>query len=103
MRLWVEQARQNLWRELIWPCRRTWVGLAVVWLLLLVFNLSQPGRGPVAVAKAATPFSQRRIAFQEQRRLLEEILGPAPRSTPAEPPRRPNLQPRSERRSVGLA
>ena len=25
----------NVWRELIWPCRRAWVGLAALWLVLL--------------------------------------------------------------------
>jgi len=27
---------RNVWREMIWPCRRAWVGLAALWLVPLV-------------------------------------------------------------------
>ena len=43
------------------------------------------------------------VAFQEQRRVLEEIIGQKFSPSPVEPPRRPNNQPRSERRSVAVA
>lgn len=93
----------KLWRELIWPCRRTWVGLAAVWIAIIAFNLSDAGPGPAVVAKSATPPAEMRVAFQEQLRLLEEIIGRVPQATPAEPPRRPNNQPRSELHSVAVA
>ena len=86
----------KLWCELIWPCRRTWAGLAAVWLALLVFNLTQGERSQMVVAKSTTPPEEMRLALQEQRRVLEEIIGSTPPSA-AEPPRRPDTQPRSQR------
>lgn len=96
---------QKLWRELIWPCRRTWAGLAAVWLVILAFNWSHSGPGPTVLAKSTKPPGEVRLAFQEQRRLLEEIIGRTPPAAPAAPaqsPRRPNNQPRSERSTVTI-
>jgi len=93
----------KLWHELIWPCHRTWAGLAAVWLAILVFNHSQAQRSHAAIAKSTTPPGEMRVALQEQRRVLEEIIGPPLRTVIAEPPRRPNNQPRSQLRSVGVA
>ena len=93
----------KLWRELVWPCRRTWAGLAATWLAILVFNHSQSGSGPAVVAGASAPPAEIRLAWREQHRVLEEILGAKAPVTPAEPPRHPNNQPRSERHLVALA
>ena len=87
----------KLWRELFWPCRRTWAGMAAVWLAILVFNLTHAERGQIVTAKSTTPPEEMRLAFQEQRRVLEEIIGSTPPVSAAEPPRRPNIQPRSQR------
>ena len=95
-----------LWHELIWPCRRIWVGLAPVWLALLVFNVAHSDRGQIVTAKSTMPPGEMRLAHQEQQRILAEIIGPTPPASPAspaEPPRRSNHQPRSERRSVAMA
>jgi len=92
-----------IWHELIWPCRRIWVGLAPVWLALLVFNVAHSDRGRIVTAKSTMPPGEMRLALQEQQRILAEIIGPTPPAAPAEPPRRPNHQPRSERRSVAMA
>ena len=89
-------------RELIWPCRRTWAGLAAVWVALLVFNLTQAERGQTVAAEAATSPGGMRLTFLEQQRLLDELIGPPPPTSPAEPPQRPNPQPRSERRTTLL-
>jgi len=93
----------KLWRELIWPCRQTWTGLAAAWLAILVFNHSEGQRNHLAIAESATPPGEMRLALQEQRRVLEEIIGPTLRTAIAKPPRRPNNQPRSQLRSVGVA
>jgi len=92
-----------LWRELIWPCRRIWVGLAPVWLALLVFNVTHSDHNQPKTAKSTMPPGEMRLALQEQQRILSEIIGQRPPASPAEPPRRPNNQPRSERRTVALA
>jgi len=96
-------AFQMIWRELIWSCRRTWAGLAAAWLAIAVFNHSQTDRSQIITAQSSTPPGEVRLAFQEQRRVLEELIGPMLPSSPAEPPRRQNNQPRSERRSVAMA
>lgn len=87
-------------RELIWPCRRTWAGLAVVWVALLVFNLTQAERGQTVVAKSTISPGELRLALLEQQRLLTELIGPSPPASPAEPPSRPSPQPRSERHTT---
>jgi hypothetical protein len=83
-------------RELIWPCRRTWGALAAVWMALLVFNSTQAEHRQTVVAKSTVSSGELRLALLEQQRLLSEIIGPPPMS-PAEPPRRPTPQPHSER------
>ena len=93
----------KLWRELIWPCRRTWAGLAAAWLVIAVFNLSHSNERQIVAAKATAPPGEMRLALQEQHRVLAEIIGPSLSLSPAEPPRRPNHQPRSEHRSVATA
>ena len=93
----------KLWRELIWPCRRTWAGLAAAWLAILAFDLSQSERSQFAAAKTVTPPGEMHLAFQEQRRVLEELIGPVRSASPAEPRRRPTNQPRSERQTAAMA
>jgi len=85
-------------RELIWPCRRTWAVLAAVWVAILAFNLTQTERIQTVAEKSTTSPAGIHLAFLERQRLLAEIIGPTPPASPAEPPRRPNPQPRSERR-----
>jgi len=62
-----------LFRELVWPCRRIWTGLAAVWLLILTVNFSmcdtvssvtgQPVRSPVVV-----------ISWQTQQHWMSQLL-----------------------------
>ncbi len=88
------------WRELIWPCRRIWTGLAAVWLSILAFNLTHYEGGQIVPAKATLSPGEMRLGFQEQQRVLAELIGPTLSASPAEPPRRPNNQPRSEQRAI---
>ena len=83
-----------LWRELIWPSRRTWAGLAAIWLLLAAVNLSQRDHSPAGSIAVAAPM----MSFQEQQRWLNELL--ADRSPPlnADRPKTFLPQPSSERR-----
>lgn len=90
----------KLWRELIWPCRRTWAGLAAAWLAILVFNHSQSESTPAVTAQVHTPPAEIRLALREQHRVLEEILGIRAPAISVERVRRPNNQPRTERRSA---
>jgi hypothetical protein len=82
---------------LLWPHPVAWAGLAAVWVAILGINLTTRDAS-TAVAKHALPVSpQVFLAFQEQERLLTELLGP--RETPvAEKPKPGPPRPRSERR-----
>ena len=78
-----------IWRELIWPSRRIWTGLATVWILMIVVNVSQRDITP-ATAMKSTPGPAMILSFRQQERLLTELLGPdEPRAagpaTPFEP------------------
>jgi len=80
---------------LLWPHPVAWGGLAAVWVVILGMNLTTRDASQ-AVAKHAPPVSpQIFMAFQEQERLLSELLGP--RETPvAERPKPVPSRPRSE-------
>jgi len=82
---------------ILWPHPKAWAGLAVVWLAILGINLTTRDASQ-AVAKHAAPVSpQVFMAFQEQERLLSELIGP--RDTPVAERPKPRLpRPRSEGR-----
>ena len=82
---------------ILWPHPTAWAGLAAVWLMIMGVNLTTRDASTV-MAKHASPASPLVfMAFQEQERLLSELIGP--RETPvAERPRQAPPRPRSERR-----
>jgi len=87
----------NCWRELIWPCRGIWMGLAAVWVLIVVFNFSQRDPSERLAQKAPPPSPEMILAFRQQQRLLAELIGPGETDSAAKP--KPFLpQPRSEGR-----
>jgi hypothetical protein len=85
-----------LWRELVFPSRRIWAGLAVIWLVLAAVNLTQRDHSPVAVMASTPP--QMILSFRQQERLLTELLGPNNDARAAEPATPLLPQPRSEGR-----
>jgi hypothetical protein len=76
------------WNELILPSRRTWAGLATVWVLLAVTNLAQRESVP-AGEKISIPM---RINFTEQQRLMNELF--ADRSLPMDTDRPKTFSPK---------
>jgi hypothetical protein len=84
-----------LWRELVWPCRRIWTGLAVIWILIFAVNFSQRDRTPATLAKS-TPTAGMMMTFRDQQKMLNELF--ADRSLPAEAerPRIFSPKPRTE-------
>jgi len=84
-----------LWRELIQPSRRVWSGLAAVWLLLLVINLS--GRDNVS-SVTGLPVQAPAVAlnWQAQQRWVNELLADRAVSMEADGPRQAQPRPHSE-------
>ena len=64
-------------RELVWPCRRTWAALAAVWMALFIFNVSQRDKAELAARKLPPPLPEAILAWRQQERLLAELIGPS--------------------------
>ncbi len=92
---WLLCCSDKLWLELIWPRRRIWTGLAAVWILIFIVNVSQYDGSQAVIAKSA-PSAGVMMTFRDQQRLLDELL--ADRSLPvdAERPRIYSPKPRTE-------
>lgn len=85
----------KLWLELVWPSRRIWTGLAAVWVLLAIVNISQRDGSQVHLAKSSSPAAMT-MTFRDQQKMLNELF--ADRSVPAEAdrPRIFSPKPRTE-------
>jgi anti-sigma factor RsiW len=92
---------RNVWRELVWPCRRAWVGLAAIWLALLAVN-ARLSDHPTQMAGLNSPSASEIMqSWEEQTRVLAELTQPAMvHSAPIQPPAAlpTPSRPRSERR-----
>ena len=78
-----------------------WAGLAAAWLVILGINLTTRDPAIVAARYVAPVSPQVFLAFQEQERLLSELIGP--RDTPvADRPKPSPARPRSEGRRALL-
>jgi hypothetical protein len=81
---------------LLWPHPVAWAGLAAVWVVIAGMNLTTRDASQRLANQASPASPQVFMAFQEQERLLTELIGP--RETPvAERPKPARPQPRSER------
>jgi hypothetical protein len=86
---------------LLWPHPTAWAGLAAAWLVIAGLNLTTREASP-RLARRAEPLSpQVFMAFQEQARLLTELIGPC-EAPVAERPKPAVPRPRSERRRALL-
>jgi hypothetical protein len=86
-----------LWRELIFPCRRIWTGLAVVWILIFAINVSQRDPSEMMARKSSPPSPEMILTFRQQEMLLAELIGQNEPQA-AEPPKTFSPRPSSERR-----
>jgi hypothetical protein len=89
------------WRELIFPCRRIWAGLAAVWILIFAVNFSLRDNSQT-IAMKSSPSPEMILTFGQQERLLAELIGPD-ETRVAEPPKTFFPRPSSERRFETLA
>jgi hypothetical protein len=83
------------WMELIWPCRRIWTGLAIVWVLLAVVNISQRDPSQPVLAKN-TSTREMVVMFRDQQKMLNELLADRALPPEAERPRTFAPKPRTE-------
>lgn len=83
------------WFELVWPSRRAWGGLAAMWVAIVAVNVGLKVETPAGPHSMRTPTPELARAFQEQRRLLAELLPPTANPPAETPPANP--RPRSER------
>ena len=87
-----------LWRELIWPCRRIWAGLACAWALIIAVDLASSEPAARATVKVAPPSREEMQALVEQRRMLAQLIGPLP--APESKRKSVSPGPRSEQPSI---
>jgi hypothetical protein len=78
---WCLGGSNKFWQELIFPCRRIWTGLAAVWVLLFIVNLSQRD-GPQFNEAKSSPPTEMMMTFRDQQKILNDLL--ADRLVPAE-------------------
>jgi len=55
-----------IWRELIFPCRRIWTGLAAVWILILAANVSLREHSPAMSKSGPTPGIIMSLKYQQE-------------------------------------
>jgi hypothetical protein len=94
---WLLGCSNRLWLELFFPCRRIWVGLAAVWILIVAVNLSQRDPAETMARKSSPPSPEMILTFRQQELLLAELIGPN-ETQAAEPPKTFSPRPSSERR-----
>ena len=83
---------------LLWPHPVAWAGLAAVWVVILGLSFTTRAATPHVARRGSSSSPRVFMAFQEQQRLLSELVGP--REMPAaERPKAAPPRPRSERRS----
>jgi hypothetical protein len=87
---------RKLWHELILPCRRTWAGLAAVWLVLFAFQVTSRDTTEVASHKTQLPSAEMIRVLREQQLLFAELVQ---RTEPpaAERPKAVSPRPHSQR------
>ncbi len=97
----VQAVLNKVWRELIWPSRRAWAGMAALWLAVLAANLEMKATSPAVPALRSARNVELIQSFAEQRRLLAELVRPV--YPPPAAPVRPDIRPRSERPTLSKA
>ena len=91
---------QLLWRELIWPCRRVWAGLACAWTLIIVVHVASSEPTTRDTVKTPPQSREEMQALAEQRRMLAQLIEPT--AEPSEKHKSELPGPRSEQVSQTL-
>jgi len=84
-----------LWRELVFPCRHVWTGLAAVWVLLLIINVAQRDTVSSVTGKPVRA-EVTLVSWQVQQRWMSELLAERAAPVDAGRPRPGAARPRTE-------
>ena len=85
----------RFWQELIWSCRRVWLGLGAAWVVILTVQFLAADASVVVKSEPAPLSPSVLEIFREQRRLAAELDESVPLFNPREP--RNGIRPRTER------
>jgi len=80
---------------LLWPHPKAWAGLATVWILILLLNVSSRDGTSVRVENSAPPSPEMQAEIRQQQQLLVELVG-ASEPRDADRPKTAPLQPRTQ-------
>ena len=89
---WFLRCSKTFWQELILPSRRTWSGLAAVWLLIIAVNVAERDRSHAGTSSAAPAI----MSFKEQQKILNELIANRTPVSEADRPKTIVPQPRTE-------
>jgi hypothetical protein len=62
-------------KALCWPHPKAWAGLAMVWILIAVLNLSQRDAAPHMAMKPLPPSPEMVAELKQQQRMFAELIG----------------------------
>jgi hypothetical protein len=85
----------TLWRELILPARRTWIGLATVWVAIFVLRLAVHDDAVATLAQSTVNSPRPATLLRDQQQLWIE-LAIGPEVVPVAPAKTVVPKPRSE-------
>jgi len=83
--------------DVIWPYRRVWAVLAVVWVLIFMDKLSLQGHSQTLARKSSPPTQEMLMAFKDRQNILAELLADHSAPREAERPKFFSPRPRTER------
>ena len=92
---WFLRCSNLVWRELILPSRRTWSGLAAVWLLIVAVNVAERDHSSAGKFSSASS-APTMMSFREQQQLMNELFADRSVAADAEPPKTFSPKPRTE-------
>lgn len=87
---------RKIWEELYFPSRRIWAGLAAVWILILITNISQRDN-PAHIANERLSAAGPTMSLQAQQRWLNELLADRAINPAADRARNFSPKPRTEK------
>jgi hypothetical protein len=73
----LKNAWRIAWRELLWPNRYAWTGMAALWVAMLAINAQFAGQRTSGTSARASSPQEMIQAWQEQNRVLAELIEPA--------------------------